>query len=218
MRNLILVIGILVSFQVTAQSYDSYQKVKVGLFFSPTMSWIKPTNAETNKQKNRFGFSYGLLLDIRFTDNYMLHTGLTVGQLYGGKLRYTSGVADSSYSYKIDYLELPIVFKLMTNEIGAMKYWGQFGLVNSFRFKDQAKVVDNVSGEEVTPEGGPYGTGFYNISLQVGAGVEYNISGNTNLVLGLVYRNGFVNVINDNSVYPGKTFLHSLVLMTGVMF
>lgn len=218
MRNFLLMIGILVSGLLNAQSYDSYQKVKVGLFFNPTMSWIKTTNADADKQKSRFGFNYGLLLDIRLTDNYMMHTGLTIGQLYGGRIRYSPGAADSTYSFKIDYLELPIVFKLMTNEIGVMKYWGQFGLVNSFRFKDQAQVTDNVSGEEVSPQGGPYGSGFYNISLQVGAGIEYNISGNTNLVVGLIYRNGFMNIVQDNKVYPGKTFLHSLVFMTGVMF
>ena len=35
--------------------------------------------------------------------------------------------------------------------------------------------------------------------LTVGAGVEYNISGNTSLLLGLTYNNGFINQLDKRS-------------------
>jgi hypothetical protein len=220
MRNLMVLVLLVGSLQLSAQSssYSSYSKVRFGLFFNPTLTWLKPSGSNVLKQKSRVGFNYGILLDFAFTDNYIMHTGVTVGQLYGGKLRYTPGTADSTFGYKIDYVELPIVFKMMTNEIGAMRYWGQFGLVNSFGFKDQVKITDNNNGETTPNATMPYETGFYNLALQVGGGIEYNISGNTSLVIGLVYRNGFMDVIKDNKQYPGKTFLNSLVFLTGVMF
>lgn len=220
MRTLIVLVLLLGTLQLSAQSssYSSYSKVRFGLFFNPTLTWLKPSGSNVVKQKSRMGFNYGILLDFAFTDNYLLNTGVTVGQLYGGKLGYTPGNADSTFSYKLDYIEIPVVFKMMTNEIGAMRYWGQFGLVNSFRFKDQVQITDNNAGVTTPNADMPYGTGFYNLALQVGGGIEYNISGNTSLVVGLQYRNGFIDVIKDNKQYPGKTFLNSLVLLTGVMF
>ena len=206
------------STSTSTYSSSSYQKVRLGLFFNPTLTWLKPTGANIDKQKSRFGFNYGLLLDINITDNYIIHTGLTIGQLYGGTLRYTQGGVDSSYTYKLDYIEIPLTFKLMTNDIGQMRYWGQFGVVNSFRFKDQVILKDNTTGEVDETRDQPYGTGFYNLALQVGGGVEFNVSGRTYLVFGIIYRNGFIDQIKDNYRYPGKTFLNSLVFMTGVMF
>ena len=40
---------------------------------------------------------------------------------------------------------------------------------------------------------------FINMYLTIGAGVEYNISGNTSLVIGLTYNNGFINQLDKKA-------------------
>ena len=53
-----------------------------------------------------------------------------------------------------------------------------------------------------------------NVSLIIGAGIEYILSGNTNLLLGIVYKNGFTDVINGDP----KANANSLGLNVGVLF
>ena len=38
-----------------------------------------------------------------------------------------------------------------------------------------------------------------NINLVVGGGIEYNLSGNTNIMLGLTYNNGFINFLDSKT-------------------
>jgi hypothetical protein len=137
---------------------------------------------------------------------------------------YTAAVTDPSqtrYSecllnerkYNITYVTLPLTLKLRTNEIGSLTYYGMFGVNSSFRVA--AKATDEIQKPATASSG--WGTpetisktdvkkdvSLFSEALNMGLGVEWNLSGTTSLVIGANYLLGFTNVVKKDSEYLRK--------------
>lgn len=120
--------------------------------------------------------------------------------------------------YSITYVTLPLTLKLRTKEIGALTYYGMFGVNTSVRVA--AKATDEVQKPAATTNG--FGTpetisktdikkdvSLFNEALNMGLGVEWNLSGSTSLVIGANYLLGFTNVAKSKSNYIEKTTVNS---------
>ncbi len=141
--------------------------------------------------------------------------------------------------YQLTYITLPLALKLKTKEIGALKYYGMFGVNSSFRAA--AKATDEVQKAGATGWGTPEtitkvdikkDVALFNEALNVGLGVEWNLSGSTSLVIGANYMLGFTNIAKEKSDYlrrqtygtPDGTELkqdlksNSICLTVGVLF
>lgn len=116
--------------------------------------------------------------------------------------------------YNITYVTLPLTLKLRTKEIGSLTYYGMFGVNTSIRVA--AKATDEVQKPASSSSSG-WGTpetisktdikkdvSLFNESLNMGLGVEWNLSGTTSLVIGANYLLGFTNVVKGNSDYLTK--------------
>jgi hypothetical protein len=117
--------------------------------------------------------------------------------------------------YQTTYIAVPVLLKLKTREIGAMVYYGQFGLNSFFRWKGRA--TDGVSVLDATNTGTPEtksgliiskDVSVYNAALNFGLGTEYNLAGTTSLVIGLNYNLGFTNVLKSKSTFLERRFNH----------
>ena len=189
---------------------------RIGLKADPSFSWIKPDGVEPlEKTGIRMGFIYGLITEIKFGDNYSLVTGLNISNI-GGNLTYNDSIlpiiddndsvlnyvqVSAQRIYRLKYVTLPMSIRMMTREIGYFKYYGQFGLELGMRIgakaNDEYKSIGeselpfntSIEGEEIEDE-----IKLFRAGLVVGLGVEYNISGNTALVMGIKFNNGFSNV------------------------
>jgi hypothetical protein len=113
--------------------------------------------------------------------------------------------------YGITYVTLPLTLKLRTKEIGALTYFGQFGVNSSFRIA--AKATDDVQKPTATGWGTPEeisktdvkkDVALFHEALNMGLGVEWNLSGTTSVVIGLNYLLGFTNVVKSESDYQRK--------------
>src|SRR3954470_16824653 len=114
-------------------------------------------------------------------------------------------------TYKTTYVTVPLLLKLKTREIGAMVYYGQFGVNSYFRWKgratDEVSVLDapNVGAtDKKTDLLISKDVSFYNAALNFGLGTEWNLAGTTSLVLGLSYNLGFTNVLRKESQFQEK--------------
>jgi hypothetical protein len=106
--------------------------------------------------------------------------------------------------YKIQYLDIPLTLKLKTNEIGYLTYYGQFGLDLSFNLKGTKDVdykFDGISAPiSIEDQDINKDINAIRTALQVGAGAEYNISGDTYILAGIVWNNGLTNIFNNEEV------------------
>lgn len=201
------------------------KKIGFGIHATPALTWMKPDNEKViMRDGTKTGLGYGLMFDLRFGENYSLSTGLNLISS-SARLKYldpdsmgilfthdekTDTLSAFTATYKLNYIEVPIHLLLKTNEIGYMKYFGQFGFVIQGKTKAKADAtVNDISNEDVSEE-----IKFLNLALSIGAGFEYSLGGNTALIVALIYNNGFTDVLKDAELAYSK----SIALKLGVMF
>ena len=204
----------------------------------------------------RYAFGTGLNI---------LNTGGELSYLYNGHQKKDGASEDTEVigartrTYNLKYLEIPLTLKLRTNEIGYITYWGQFGL--GLGFNIGAKADDDITFlREYQPDNKETGDvneaawidtkigsrlnedvdikddiGIFRTSLIIGAGIEYNLSGDASILVGLVFNNGFNNVLKGNGAatdqnnrptftslkpdsYKLKSINNMLMLNIGILF
>ena len=205
----ILVIALLLIAYTSADA----QKVKLGLFAAPGFAWIKPDTEGLEGDGSKVAFSYGILFDYNFTDNYALSSGIEVAYK-GGKIinRDTSTTLTGEITtFKLQYIELPITLKMKTNEIGYLTYFGRFGFVPAYNLKADGELDVSGTVTEVDLEDA---INKFNLSLLIGAGVEYSLSGETSLIASINFENGFLDAFDGGA----KGYANVISLNIGVLF
>ncbi len=243
------------------------KKFKIGFQLSPSVDFFQPNTQGVDLDKAKAKFGYGMMAEYAFTNNYAIGFGLE-HKMAGASLdfgadadaRYKSQVDTMEYrlltrTYRYDYINIPITLKLMTNEIGYFTYFGQFGvdlsILASARTKDARQQLESIttdtagvvtevfSASSTTDFAGRYNQSmFVNVKLRIGAGFEWNFSGNTSLVVSASYHNGFIDlmknpssstVANDEGLYTYdenrskvpfemNANLHHVALNVGILF
>ena len=201
------VIGLLIfglNFNSNAQESKS---VVISLTVSPSVGWMSPTNKGYTSDGAKMGIKYGLLMDFRLfeVDNYSFISGFTMNHI-GGKMREPSvfendpGVdlaASDVAVYKLTYIDVPLVIRLKTNEIGYNVFYAVFGSEVGFNVgakKEYTRTYGSTSTGSFT-EDASNEIKLFRSSLVFGLGIQRNISGNTNYRIGLTYHNGLTNVM-----------------------
>lgn len=198
--------------------------VRFGIKLAPNMSWLKSDTKGLENDGSKIGFTFGLVTEfpIGSAGNYRFSTGLFLNNV-GGKFKesYSDTLAgqpfnkDLASDFKLQYVQVPLTMKLMTNEIGYMRYYGQIGFDAAFNIRAKGDLeipAINSSGdftgiialedEDVKDVVQPF-----RASLIVGAGLEYNFSGSTTVQVGVNYNNGFTNILKKYEVDAKKAKL-----------
>ena len=205
-KKVCLLILLMLPFLAEAQ-LPKERNFKLGFTTSPNMAWMSfPSNAqlqvdaEPQSDGSRIGFSYGLLGDFGFSDNYYFSSAFTVTTI-NAKTKFMDALSPppnvSLNTYKLQYLEVPLTLKLKTTERKNMRYFGQFGISTGFNIvakldmesMNSGENTINVKNRDVKSE-----INTFRLGLIFGGGVEWKMSQNLNLLTGLSYNNGFTNV------------------------
>lgn len=218
-------------------------QIKLGLRTAPQLTWSKPDNKVTSTNGTRVNFTYGLMIDYYFTDNYAIGTEFSL-QTLGTNMqidqsRFTNissnGVnypssADLNYDYRLKYIQVPVILKMRTKEIGYLRYYAEFGFGVNFLTRAKADVSMGTSFEKenvnindpdeedqfaLAPNDYDTRANSIRTGLIMGAGIQYNMFGNSLLVAGLRYDNGFSNFVKDDKL---KTTINYIALNIGVLF
>jgi hypothetical protein len=171
---------------------------QLGFRATPNISWLKPDANNVDADGAILGFNYGVIADFNISDRYSFSTGVE-SVTTGGKL-YMKDIATSA-EYKVKYVEVPLSLKLKTNQIGYMTYYGQFGVGLGINYDSEAKF--SRLGINSTDERYSDKISIFRGSIIMGLGAEYNISGNTSIVVGLTFNNGVTNLFNKD----GKDYI-----------
>ena len=208
---------------ITAQSQG---KFRLGLHFSPNIGWAKSPDGNVVADGNNVKFGYGLMADINFNERYAFSTGIGVTKM-GFNTKYDStSVVSVKGTYVNQYIEIPLVLKLKTNEIGYFTYFGKFGLGTATLIKSEYETSGTAYGEDQAAKGnGRNISQPVRLSLLVGLGAEYNISGKTSILFGLDFNNGFTKNFKKKSLKsnaegtPAENVTNSYIgLNIGVLF
>ena len=220
----------------TTLNAQSDNRVRLGIKLSPNMAWIRSDTKGLKADGPLVGYGFGLMVEFPFgaNGNYRFATGLTLLNI-GGKTVYsyelntdsTRTLSTLAQKTRLRYIEIPLAIKLMTNEIGYMRYFGQLGFdagVNMRAKQDFESVVttnnvsttSSVDREDVKDFINPVKLGF-----QIGGGAEYNFSGNTSMLIGVAYHSSFTTLYKKNSFTnfdKAKTYADFIELSLGVYF
>ena len=71
-KNYIFGLIFLISTSLTAQDADPIKKFQFGFRVSPNLTWTKIKNGPVENDGTGLGFTYGLMGDYNFSDNYYL--------------------------------------------------------------------------------------------------------------------------------------------------
>ncbi len=212
---------------------SKFRTVRLGIFGIIGASWMKPKTTDYKSEGSKLAYSYGLLIDYNFTENYTFSTGVSFNSL-GGKLSYSDVATISGTtkaygvmhrSYRINYLQIPTILKLKSNQMGYFTYYAQLGINHNFRlssFADDSFEYDNPTKALTTSdqEMKDY-TAFYRMSFTFGFGTEYAISQTLSAYASFNFDNGLTNSLsNKNSISGQKesAFIKKLSLTAGFLF
>jgi hypothetical protein len=220
-----MIIGLIALFTTIGafgqQHEGPYYGFRLGLTAHPTFGIVKAEDGKSNG--TNLGFAYGLMADFNFAEHYSLNTGFTVTTVNGksteiNAMPYHQVVSTPTpiayqLKYKMQYIEVPLVIKLKTSKIGAIKWFGQFGLSNDFRIKARqdasngsGMLADNVNAADWTT--------FYRAGLIMGGGGEFDLDGHTTLMGGISFNNGLTNITDSKNIVKN----HFVSLNLGVFF
>jgi hypothetical protein len=226
---------------MTAQD-DASKKFRFGLKITPEPTWLRSNSKKKVEPAGSiFGFGFGLITEFKLTDVASFSTGIG-GDFEGGKQNFldttyyaidaddeilkfedVASFDSSIYSVymltgrklKTTTINIPITLKLMTKEIGGMKYYGVFGInlgwLTKMRSTDDVKTVyekgvyKGYVAAENTDVNPYHGTIPFRTALNVGFGTEFRMSGSTSLFASVNYIHQFFNsFLSDSKYYAEK--------------
>ncbi len=104
-------------------------------------------------------------------------------------------------AYKVNYVNIPMMLKMKTNEIGYLTYYGQFGLLTSIMTKARSTDDVTLSGTASSLEDLNIDSevSLMKASLSIGGGFEYAISESTSAFVTVAYNYGFTSITKKES-------------------
>lgn len=224
MKKITLLTGFLVLFLMTSAQKRGPESIRLSFSAHPSLNWMSSGLNVISRGKATAGFDFGLNADLFFdtSERYALTTGLLISNT-GGELDFYSPnnfafagesiKPGSSIRYRLQYLEIPMAVKLKTSHFQRWTYWGQFGISSFINIGAKGDSSDGLLDKnDINKE-----VNLFNLAMNIGAGGEFDLGSGNALVIGLIYKNGFMDVTTDNA-FDEKTTVNSLNLKVGLLF
>ena len=193
-KILFVTLALLVSSGVFAQ------KFRFGFKGTTGYSGFKALTKSVEDNGGKLAYGYGIMLDWNLGTHYAFSTGIDMAYK-GGSLKYLIDSVAGTSKINLQYVQIPIGLKMKTGEIGYMTYFLNVGTSvgirvstnGDYNLKDGAITFVNAKDSSLRDYINPVA-----LSLLISGGVEYNITGNTSLVLSLLFDNSFLDVLKND--------------------
>ncbi|TND01777.1 MAG: hypothetical protein FD123_4153 [Bacteroidetes bacterium] len=236
---------------------NNLKNFRFGLKVAPSFNWLRPDDKKTVKDGSVAGIKYGLITEFRLNNVASFVTGIEGSHLGGklaypdtafyfvhddafiSKEDTAGHKADlqtyilNNRTFKVTYVTIPITLKLKSKEIGSMTYFGFFG--GEMNFRAGAKASDKNT-NFIVPSGSSFDPtkvdiakdmNIFAVNLNVGGGIEYNLSGSTSFTTSIHYNRGFLSNTKadseyllkpDGTPYKQKAFMDGIAITVGMLF
>ncbi len=198
------------------------QDLRFGVFVEPQLSWLSPDAKNIDRDGFRIGINGGLIMNKYFAKNYAFTSGISISNI-GGNLLFKDSITiktaeaeqilspHTTVDYRLQYVSVPIGLKFKTSQIGYFTFFAQLGFTPQINIKARADATGNqLDKENISDE-----MNLLNLSYFFGGGLEYSLGGNTELTGGIIFNNGFIDVLKSEN---SKETLSFLSLRLGIMF
>lgn len=210
----------------STEAMAQYKSVVLGVKVAPNIGWLKVDQEGYSSEGAVAGISWGLITDFYFAENYAISSGFNVS-FHNGKISYPDIQSDTpgilNRSYRLKYIDVPVLVKMKTNDMGDFRFFGLIGLQPGVRIGSRAK--DSFSGASIKTTKDWHNidsqTNLFRVSMVIGAGMEYPIDNSTAIVVGINFINGFSDVLKNKNVITGeehKAVPNAFELSLGVVF
>jgi len=203
---------------ILAQGQSKMDKITLGVQTGLTFSWMKSNDNKINSNGVPLGFRIGLHAEYALNEKFSLCSGLHMAIAQGGHLKHDVGgnfFPNSKLSsptlnngdkplpdgvdikYKLQIFEVPFSLKMRTRDFGYISYFAELpiftlGLVSKARGSfngDNVKAEnENINGDVVA----------LNLGLGAGLGINYALTTETALYLGVYYHSIFTDMTEDD--------------------
>ncbi|HEX2921515.1 MAG TPA: porin family protein [Bacteroidales bacterium] len=183
---------------------QDYSNIRLGLHFDPVISWFGTDIKQVESKGARPGFSFGLIFNNYFSDNYAFSSGINIISAGGKIVSSDTTLMDFTnfdievppgkpVIYKIQYLSIPLGLKLQTNQIGYLTFFTDIGVDPKVVIGGKVDIPSSsIEGEKATLE-----LRALNMSYHITAGIEYSLGGQSSVILGLNFENNFMDVTKE---------------------
>jgi hypothetical protein len=221
---------------MSSQARAQTKSFQFGFKLAPNIGWVKPDASDYKRTGTKLGFNWGFTGEFFLMENYSLNSGFNVIYM-NGSYSFPDQIASidapsvtipglQNRDIRTQYLQFPFILKMKTNEFNNMRAYGQVGFGLGFLLR--AKADDNFiptstgvtvkdSEKDVKDE-----LRATRESFIVGAGFEFPLGGSTFLKAGLLFDNGFIDVLKDqNKIDPSveqKGIMNFLELQISLLF
>lgn len=199
-------------------------RLKFGVLFDPTITWLQSDNMNVTPKKIHAGFNFGVSVDYYFANNYAFATGVSLFNT-GGTLTYTDGVArfrtnqdevsikpGSDITYRIQYVKIPLGLKFKTHRIGRYVYFANLGVNPMARALARADFTDE-NDKEYDSVNVNNEVNFFNMGWFFGGGASYSLGGNAAIFAGINFMSTFIDMTSRDFITS-----RNLSLRIGVLF
>jgi len=197
-------------------NFSSAQKgFRFGMKAAPMFCWMKQkfsigeiNNFSAQGGGGKMGIAWGPMAEFQLNETFLISTGADINytsfRLEGTMKDDIGGdnIVNWEQKYKTRFIEIPVMLKFRTKEIGYLSYFGLFGLGGGFLYSastEFSRTYSSPTANTITisnDDSNKYVKGFRG-SMLIGAGVEYSFSGNTALVGSLCFNNGIINILQN---------------------
>lgn len=210
MKKNLFFVGLMLALTLSASAQD--EGFSFGLKLGPNFNWTGSRKGAADNLGVKTGFELGFAAEYYFSENYALVSGVNIGFL-GGKYGFTDkrdiNLIDTSYNYqlgtvsreyKTTLFEIPLMFKMVTPEIGNIPLRAYAQLGGAFGITPRVKVKDTFTYTDVNDDDFRVAKGEYNpfhASLRIGAGAQYEFLDSMRAFLGIYYSYDFLNSVSS---------------------
>lgn len=180
MKKLFLGAAIAMSSLTFAQQFG----IKAGMNVSSLS-----TEEGLDDQKSKIGFNAGVFMNAPLAENFSIQPELIYSQ-YGDKANGTVAGNEYSYSRKLDYVTLPVMFQYNATPNFYLEAGPEFGLLVSAK----NKIKNETSGQTVS-ESDNYKDDLNGFNFGLGLGAGYYFTPNVGLTAR--YVAGFTDIYKD---------------------
>ena len=207
---------LLLSFLI-ATFFSSTAQFKIGIRFGGAVSTPRVETVSDTLDVSKDGTSvrplFGLTIDLPVKDNVVFSTGLGYAPKKASiEYESLSGDLIGRENYRIQYLQIPLLIRFVTNEITpGLKVYFTTGFSGEIKVFDEANIKDPIIVQKFKP---------FDATFNLGTGIELSLGPDTSIYGGITYNRGLINSVNNSIPLDAKLRINNdlIGLEIGVRF